>query len=333
MDVDTDLIVIQGINQTIERLSIVGPVEFNKLSGEGAGIRIKSDKVGSGVDTDIFGVHVRDVKISFCAGYGVHVDGTRNNSSNPENNFSVWGVYERVDVDSPGKGCVAIDSPSPATKTEASTTQYFKDCFFQGFNDSAVLATTANGLAFERCVFQAGLAGTPGNGGAIHLTETNQVVIVGCWFEDIPGTVIKATSNSGNYIGIAVRSCLFSSAGSSQTTYVEFAGTGKSIEVANLTIFESAKPSSGHHVVIGSSCEATVSGGGVVGGLGASQELDVGDQSSKSVLLGSMWRIRLPRLSASDVSAFSNWAAGDTIFNTSTGKAQIYDGSAWQSLW
>lgn len=308
-------------------------MEFNGLNGQGAGIRIKSDAIGPTADTDVFGVHVRDVKISYCAGYGIHIDGTRNDSTNPQNNFSVWGCYERVDVDNPGKGCVAIDPPSPATQPEASTTQYFKDCFFQGFSDSALLAATANGLVFERCVFQAGYASTSGNGGAINLTETNQVLIVGCWFEDIPGTVIKVGSSSGNYTGIAVRSCLFSSAGESQTAYVEFSGTGKSIEVTNLTIFESAKPSSGHHVIIGSSCEAVLSGGGVVGALGASQELDVNDQSSKSVLVGSMWRLRLPRLSNTDISAFSNWAAGDTVFNSSTGKAQIYDGSAWQNLW
>ena len=46
--------------------------------------------------------------------------------------------------------------------------------------------------------------------------------------------------------------------------------------------------------------------------------------------MGSMY---LPRLTQNDINYLAGLEEGMVVFNTTTKKAQVYDGTAWQNMW
>ena len=329
-----DLIIMAGNYQSIEGLSLSGP-RFIDIGQTGPGVGVRIKRTGSDNDRDMFGILLRDVAIRYTADYGLVVDGSTD-SGQITNNFSVWAEYHHLEISDPGKGCVWIQQPASAPQPNASTTQYFTDCIFQRFRDSGIRVASANGVMLRNCIIQGGGAANPADGSGVNLTDSNSVVLDSCWFENLAQTMIVA---DGTYCGLAVRSCLFVHQ-STQVAYIELRGTGKAVEISNTAIIESTKPSSGHHVKIGQTCEAVVSGGSVRSDtLGAAYELDVDDQSLKSVLSGAMWRLRLPVLTVDERDALTGLRAGDmvTVRYTRVGGyryvVEVWDDSIWRPLW
>lgn len=93
-----------------------------------------------------------------------------------------------------------------------------------------------------------------------------------------------------------------------------------------------------HILITGTNSQVVIVGGNVVDVNGSwtnaltFSEIQIDDNSHRSMLLNAMTRCRLPRLEDSDRSGLSQLIAGDVIYNRTDNKIQFYNGSNWLAL-
>ncbi len=138
---------------------------------------------------------------------------------------------------------------------------------------------------------------------------------------------------SGDSSGLCVRGCsIFSEL---PATYaVRLADLSRGVVISDLEVNTLGSPDS-PHITIDSACQATVVGGLVRHSPGADAQLVVRDQSSKSVLVGTMWRTRFPRLTDEEIQGLANVLPGDMVWRISPDGAGVpmgFDGASWTAF-
>ena len=129
---------------------------------------------------------------------------------------------------------------------------------------------------------------------------------------------------------------------------IQVSGFGRSVVISDFELILPglAAAGTGGHITIdppatdiAPSSEVTISGGTLVDALGAglpriSDPPSPGTISSKkTALVNSMWRLRLPRLTTTEIGALSDKAPGDMVYDATLNKAQVWDGAMWKDLW
>ena len=302
-DEDKDLIQLTGDYQSVEGMTLQHGGQFT--AGEGAGVRLRRPVE----EEAIYGTILRDLVISKPPGCGIIVDAT---PVDDHGQFGVYNLYDNIDIDGHrGTAGICINS-------QYTTTQYLKNCHVHDGYGNGIQVDGAKGVSIIDCIAE-NLAYP------IVLIDAGGIIIDGCWFEGGSEPFIDVTGSSS---GVSITTCCFVK-GATNLLCIRVKDTATGIVISDCWIATSGTPTTAN-ISIASGCEATVIGG-VVNGAG--NKLIVSDSSTKSTLVGSMWRFRLPRVSSSDLSNMAAPQVGDMIYDTTVGKARIYDGSNWQSLW
>jgi len=251
----------------------------------------------------------------------------------------VWGFYDNLDIhDSQHAGGIYIGGGG-------TTTQFFKSCNVKQCAGPAVQAHTPEGLSFLGCTFE--------NNARPELVfdSCNSVAVRDCWFQDYLAAGDVFVLASGTYRGLTIDACTFrqvaaqGASGGSDLQAIRLSGFGRAVVIRSCEFRLQNNPlatGSGHAQVI----VDAPSGGGpsevtVIGCCGQDSTGPIlpriQDGSTRTVLLNTAARIRLPQVTQAERDALADLHVGDMVYNTTTNKAQILNvvgpPPVWNDLW
>jgi hypothetical protein len=333
-DPDRDLLQIHGDYQTVRGLSLVGGSN-GVFQGPGVGIRIwRAQDPGAPPTPIIYRAQVIDCEIGGSLAWGIRVDDTPRNGV-PQ--FAVWCFYDNIEITGVEEGCVYLG-------TGGTTTQYFKNCNFKNYSGYGVYSNHSWGLSLIDCIVENG-AFQP----YVYLLDSSSVSIQHCWFEGTGIPERPFIAADGIYHGLVIDRCLFTqNAGPQQSNIaaIRIGGHGRAVAIRNafLNCPGDATQGQGGHIVIDPPAdparpsEVLIEGCTLADGTGLFQDPLHGhpyitNGSAMTVMAGTNWRARLPRLTAGQLAGLQGVEAGDMIFNATAGKAQVHDGTVWRDLW
>ncbi|MBI5709540.1 MAG: right-handed parallel beta-helix repeat-containing protein [Candidatus Eisenbacteria bacterium] len=316
-DPTKDMIQVTGDSQSVESMWLRHGAIFQ--GGPGVGVRVRRTAGGQ----IIYGVVLRDLLIEKPPSFGVAIDGTPLVPGGPEQ-WAIYCIYDNVEVrDAKQDGGFYVGGGG-------TTTQYFLNCHSRNNAGTGMFINKAHGVNLINCILEEAYAT------GVRVIDGVNILVEGCWLEGLSDPNVDI---SGASYGVAVKSCTFNTS-RGQLRCVRIGGSAKGVEVSNIQVSQTAEPVD-PHVVIEVGCETLISGGVVSGPLDVAHELIVQDDSdtAKSVLVGSMWRFRLPVLTMAERDSLRQVKPGDMVMvlvlGTETGGyvAQIWDGTMWRSLW
>ena len=281
----------------------------------------------------IYRACIRDCEFDQMQGWGIYVDEAPRGGV-PQ--FSVWAIYQNLEIhDTIAGGGIYIGG-------NGTTAQSFENCTIKNCGGSAVTSSGGQGLSFLDCTFESNI------GPEMSLMNCLTVAARSCWFQDALGPGQFFVVADGEHRGLTLDACTFrqvataADPGGNDLGAVRIAGYGRAVVVrgcefllahgalangagtGQIVIDAPSNPSNPSEVLIMDCCATDVLG---------PQAPRIQDGSTRTALVNTAGRIRLPRLDATAIAGLLNVSAGDMVFNTTLNKAVLFDGTTWQPLW
>ena len=325
----SDILRILGDYTTIEGMTLQGPNPATNPTG-GRGVVI-GDASQLATINKVFLTRV-DVRQTFS--YCLHaVQGS------PSRFTSIFCSYTdcRFSLNS-HDAAVAIDGYNAG--------HYFRGCNIEQFRDHGLKVMSCEGVSYRDGAIEGPVTTQQQPGQPyVYGNRATDVTLDGVWFEEngnqqpySPQWFIFLEDQCHNWtiVGCTFRRTMSLDSKVAAIGNAQY-GPCKSVVLISprLVVSQSGVIPTPHITVGNLESEAFLVGGTVSQG-GALTDVRMTDASAKFMLFGGNRRLRLPRIPGpvlGNPQQFPDRTPGDVVFNSTTSKAQIWDGSVWRDLW
>lgn len=333
IDNNLDLILVGGDSQTIQGLTLRGSAGLGSGTGRGIVLRRRGVNPITQSNQILYNSTIKDVLVQKCFGVGIDFDTSPRDGLGQ---FVVISTVENVEVRSCVGGGVHVGG-------NGSTTVHFKNLHVRDCAGLAISCQdTSSGpisVSFIDAVVET--VSVSSSAKWIVLKDCQNVLFDHLYVEGHPPAqgvdpVDYYLSMTGNCFGISVRDSIFTRYGSANPIDVKIIRVGagaRNILISNPFVECDVIPTGTPIVIESNVNDITVIGGSLRPGTSAPIPIMISDDVvNRSTFVNVMSRVRLPRLSSSEIAALgsSSTIKGDIVFDTTANAVRVFDGSSWK---